>query len=148
MTATAAAPGQGGPLPALKTIDDFDFTVQTSVTPPDDHHLDQLDFWGEAKKIVFPGPSGTGKTDLSITLGVQAAAAVGGSRHGAAVGERLGAAKRSGRTKAVGTRAQRRVPPRRPPDAPGRCRQGRVSSPGQGRARRSRAGLPEGGGLP
>ena len=36
-------------------------------------HLAQLDFLAEHKNVVFLGPPGTGKTHLSIALGVAAA---------------------------------------------------------------------------
>ena len=85
--------------PALKTLDDFDFTVQTSVSRQTIAHLAQLDFLAEAENIVFLGPPGTGKTHLSIALGVQAARR--GHRVAFAAAHqwvnRLGAAKRAGR---------------------------------------------------
>ena len=85
--------------PATKTIDDFDFTVQTSVSRQRIAHLAQLDFLAEAQNVVFLGPPGTGKTHLSIALGV--AAARRGHRVAFATAHswvnRLGAAKRAGR---------------------------------------------------
>ena len=85
--------------PAVKTIDDFDFTIQTSVSRTTIAHLAQLDFLAEAQNIVFLGPPGTGKTHLSIALGVQAARR--GHRVAFATAHqwvnRLGAAKRGGR---------------------------------------------------
>ena len=86
-------------LPAVKTLDDFDFTVQTSVSRQVIAHLAQLDFLAEAQNVVFLGPPGTGKTHLSIALGVQAARR--GHRLAFATAHswvnRLGAAKRAGR---------------------------------------------------
>ncbi|MFI5259689.1 MAG: ATP-binding protein [Candidatus Limnocylindrales bacterium] len=85
--------------PAVKTIDDFDFAVQTSVSRTTIAHLATLDFLAEAKNVVFLGPPGTGKTHLSIALGV--AAARRGHRVAFATAQtwanRLGAAKRAGR---------------------------------------------------
>ncbi len=85
--------------PAVKTLDDFDFSVQTSVSRATISHLAQLDFLAEAKNIVFLGPPGTGKTHLSIALGVQAARR--GHRVAFATAHqwvnRLGTAKRAGR---------------------------------------------------
>lgn len=85
--------------PAVKIIDDFDFTIQTSVSRQVIAHLAQLDFLAEAKNVVFLGPPGTGKTHLSIALGVQAARR--GHRVAFATAHswvnRLGSAKRAGR---------------------------------------------------
>jgi DNA replication protein DnaC len=60
-------------LPAIKTLDDFDFNFQRSVRKQVVLHLAQLDFILEASNVVFLGPPGTGKTHLSIALAVQAA---------------------------------------------------------------------------
>jgi len=85
--------------PAVKTIDDFDFKVQTSVKRTTIAHLAQLDFLAEAVNVVFLGPPGTGKTHLSIALSVQAARR--GHRVAFATAHawvnRLGEAKRAGR---------------------------------------------------
>jgi DNA replication protein DnaC len=85
--------------PQVKTLDDFDFTFQRSVKRQTMAHLAQLDFLAEAKNVVFLGPPGTGKTHLSIALGVQAARR--GHRVAFASAQdwvgRLGQARRAGR---------------------------------------------------
>ncbi|CAN5815351.1 ATP-binding protein [soil metagenome] len=85
--------------PQTKTLDDFDFAHQRSVSRAQVSHLHQLDFLREAKNVILLGPPGTGKTHLSIALGVQAA------RRGYRVAfatatewvTKLGEAKRAGR---------------------------------------------------
>jgi DNA replication protein DnaC len=59
--------------PARKTLEDFDFDHQHSVRRDVIAHLGQLDFVAARDNVVFLGPPGTGKTHLSIALGVQAA---------------------------------------------------------------------------
>jgi DNA replication protein DnaC len=84
--------------PQVKTLDDFDFGFQRSIDRTTISHLAQLDFL-EAKNVVFLGPPGTGKTHLSIALGVQAARR--GHRVAFATAhdwvQRLTAAQRAGR---------------------------------------------------
>jgi DNA replication protein DnaC len=85
--------------PQVKTLDDFDFTFQRSVKSQTMAHLAQLDFLAEAKNVIFLGPPGTGKTHLSIALGVQAARR--GHRVAFASAQdwvgRLGVARRAGK---------------------------------------------------
>jgi DNA replication protein DnaC len=85
--------------PQVKTLDDFDFGFQRSVKQHTISHLAQLDFLHEANNVVFRGPPGTGKTHLSIALGVQAARR--GHRVAFASAQdwvgRLAAAKRAGK---------------------------------------------------
>jgi DNA replication protein DnaC len=85
--------------PQVKTLDDFDFSFQRSLKRQTMAHLAQLDFLAEAKNVIFLGPPGTGKTHLSIALGVQAARR--GHRVAFASAQdwvgRLGQARRSGK---------------------------------------------------
>jgi DNA replication protein DnaC len=85
--------------PQVKTLDDFDFSLQRSVKRHQISHPAQLDFLREATNVVFLGPPGTGKTHLSIALCVQAARR--GYRVAFATAHewvgRLGAAKRAGK---------------------------------------------------
>jgi DNA replication protein DnaC len=58
--------------PARKTLEEFDFTFQRSVKKQVIEHLGQLDFLHGRENVIMLGPPGTGKTHLSIALGVRA----------------------------------------------------------------------------
>jgi DNA replication protein DnaC len=58
--------------PAHKTLEEFDFTFQRSVKKQVIEHLGQLDFLHGRENVIMLGPPGTGKTHLSIALGVRA----------------------------------------------------------------------------
>jgi DNA replication protein DnaC len=58
--------------PARKTLEEFDFSFQHSIKQTDVLHLGQLDFLAGKENIVLLGPPGTGKTHLSIALGIRA----------------------------------------------------------------------------
>jgi DNA replication protein DnaC len=57
---------------AHKTLEEFDFTFQRSVQKTVIVHLGQLDFLAGKENVVLLGPPGTGKTHLSIALGIRA----------------------------------------------------------------------------
>jgi DNA replication protein DnaC len=61
--------------PAYKTLEDFDFDHQRSARREVIAHLGALDFIEERGNVVFLGPPGTGKTHLSIALGIRACVA-------------------------------------------------------------------------
>jgi DNA replication protein DnaC len=58
--------------PARKTLEEFDFTFQRSVKKTLIQHLGQLDFLAGRENVVLLGPPGTGKTHLSIAIGIRA----------------------------------------------------------------------------
>jgi DNA replication protein DnaC len=58
--------------PALKTLEDFDWTAQPSAERPLVTHLAQLAWIEERANVCFLGPPGTGKTHLSIALSIRA----------------------------------------------------------------------------
>jgi DNA replication protein DnaC len=58
--------------PARKSLEEFDFTFQRSVKKQVIEHLGQLDFLHGRQNVILLGPPGTGKTHLSIALGVRA----------------------------------------------------------------------------
>jgi DNA replication protein DnaC len=58
--------------PARKALEDFDFDHQRSLKRDIIAHLGTLDFVAGKENVVFLGPPGTGKTHLSIGLGIRA----------------------------------------------------------------------------
>ena len=58
--------------PARKSLEESDWTFQRSVKKDLVLHLAQLDFLLGKENVVLLGPPGTGKTHLSIALGIRA----------------------------------------------------------------------------
>ena len=58
--------------PARKALEDFDYDYQRSLKREAIAHLGTLDFVTARENVVFLGPPGTGKTMLSIGLGIRA----------------------------------------------------------------------------
>ena len=55
--------------PAIKTLDQYDFTFATGAPRKQIMELASLAFIERAENVVFLGPSGVGKTHLAIALG-------------------------------------------------------------------------------
>ena len=58
--------------PSRKSLEEFDFDHQRSLKRETITHLGTLDFIAGKENVVFLGPPGTGKTHLSIGLGIRA----------------------------------------------------------------------------
>ncbi len=58
--------------PEIKTIDEFDFGFQMSISKRQVMQLLDMAWLEQAFNLLFLGPTGVGKTSLSIILGVQA----------------------------------------------------------------------------
>ena len=58
--------------PAMKSLEDFDWSAQPSAERPLVLHLAQLAWIEERGNVCFLGPPGTGKTHLAIALGLKA----------------------------------------------------------------------------
>lgn len=59
--------------PFRKTIDDYDFSFQPSVSENQIRELSNLSFVENHENIVFIGNPGVGKTHLAVALGIEAA---------------------------------------------------------------------------
>lgn len=59
--------------PFRKTLDDYDFTFQPSVSENQIKELSNLGFVNQHENIIFVGNSGVGKTHLAVALGIAAA---------------------------------------------------------------------------
>jgi DNA replication protein DnaC len=60
-------------LPAVKTLEDFDFAFQPSLRREQIESLFELGFIERKENVVFLGPPGVGKTHLAIGLAIAAA---------------------------------------------------------------------------
>lgn len=58
--------------PQLKTLEDFDFSFQNSISQQSIRDLAGLDFIEARENIILLGPPGVGKSHISIALGVYA----------------------------------------------------------------------------
>jgi DNA replication protein DnaC len=58
--------------PFYRTLDDFDFSFQNSVSQQTLRDLAELDFLRARENIVLLGPPGVGKTHLAVALGIEA----------------------------------------------------------------------------
>ena len=60
-------------LPAIKTLEDFDFSFQPSIEREQIDSLHELGFLARKENVIFLGPPGVGKTHLAISLAIAAA---------------------------------------------------------------------------
>lgn len=58
--------------PVIKTLDTFDFAAQPSVNKKEILQLYECHFIADKANLIFVGPCGTGKTHLSVAIGLQA----------------------------------------------------------------------------
>ncbi|MBS1874252.1 MAG: ATP-binding protein [Acidobacteria bacterium] len=78
-------------LPFVKTFDRFDFSVQPSIDERQVRELRTLRFVHEASNVILLGPTGVGKTHLSVALAEAAVqAALGAQGDQSKVGFRPG----------------------------------------------------------
>ena len=62
-------------LPAVKTLDQFDFAFQPSIKREQIESLHELGFLDRVENVILLGPPGVGKTHLAISLAIAAAEA-------------------------------------------------------------------------
>ena len=62
-------------LPAVKTLDQFDFAFQPSIKREQVESLHELGFLDRQENVILLGPPGVGKTHLAISLAIAAAEA-------------------------------------------------------------------------
>jgi DNA replication protein DnaC len=74
-------------LPAIKTLQEFDFAFQPSIRREQIESLHELAFIKRKENVIFLGPPGVGKTHLAISLAV--AAAESGRRAASQLARRL-----------------------------------------------------------
>lgn len=60
-------------LPAIKTLEDFDFSFQPSIKREQIDSLHELGFLERKENVILLGPPGVGKTHLAISLAIEAA---------------------------------------------------------------------------
>ena len=60
-------------LPAIKTLEQFDFSFQPSIHREQIHSLHELGFVERKENVILLGPPGVGKTHLAISLAIVAA---------------------------------------------------------------------------
>ena len=60
-------------LPAIKTLEQFDFAFQPSIKREQIESLHELGFINRQENVIFLGPPGVGKTHLAISLAIAAA---------------------------------------------------------------------------
>lgn len=58
--------------PAIKTLESFDFSFQPSLPATQVKELAELGFMTQAYNVLFIGPPGSGKSHLSVSLGLKA----------------------------------------------------------------------------